>query len=66
MVVVLADLQTSHHILWDEVEGSIRSTLIDLMLDQMAHLDFLEGKPYLFIITDNGRRALQAWEMGDV
>ncbi len=63
---VLAHLKTSSHIMWDEVEGENRSTLIDLVLDGLVHLDYYEDKPYLFTIAEDGLRALQAWEMGDV
>lgn len=64
--VILEDLRASHHILWDEVQGETRSILIDLVLDNLAELGYHEQKPYVFTITDEGRRALQAWGMGNV
>ncbi len=66
VAAVLAHLQASHHILWDEVKGDDRSVLIDLKLDDLAHLGYLEDKPYVFVITEEGKRALQAWSIGDV
>lgn len=64
--VILEDLRTSHHILWDEVRGQTRSTLIDLTLDKLAELGYHEKRPYVFVITEEGLRALQAWGMGTV
>ncbi len=66
VAIALAHLKASHHVLWGEVKGEDRSILIDLTLDGLADLGYHEGKPYAFVITDDGRRALQAWEMGDV
>lgn len=63
---VLEDLKTSHHILWEEVRGGTRSILIDLTLDKLAELGYHDRKPYVFVITEEGRRALQAWGMGNV
>ena len=66
VITALAHLKSSHHILWDEVQGDDRSTLIDFTLDGLAELGYYNGKPYVFVLTDQGRRALQAWDMGDV
>jgi hypothetical protein len=66
VATALAHLKASTYMMWDEVQGEDRSMLIDLMLDGLAHLDYYEDRPYLFAISEEGLRALQVWEMGDV
>lgn len=59
-------VETSHHILWNEVEPAVRYLLCDLLLDKLLQLDYLEGKPFVFVLTEDGQRALQALRMGVV
>ncbi len=66
VVAALTHLKTSTHTMWEEVCGDDRSMLIDLVLDGLADLDYYEDRPYLFAISEEGLRALQALEMGDV
>ncbi len=59
-------VRSSQLVLWDDVDLNIRHLICDLKLDNLVFLDYKNNKPYSFIINDNGRRILQAVEIGDV
>lgn len=59
-------VRVSHHVLWSEAQTAVRHLLCDLYLDGLLELGYYNGKPYTFVLTDDGRRALQAMGMGYV
>lgn len=59
-------VRDAHHVLWDEYTTPVRHLLCDLLLDNLVDLGYHDGKPYCFVLNEDGRRALQAVEMGDV
>lgn len=59
-------VRSSHHVLWGEVERPVRYLLCDLLLDRLLDLGYHDGKPYVFTVSIDGQRALQAMGMGDV
>lgn len=55
-----------HHVLWDEHDTPVRHLFCDLFLDKLLELSYYQGKPYCFVVSEDGRRALQAMRMGNV
>ncbi len=59
-------IRRSEMVLWKDIDHSMRYVVCDLRLDNLIYLDYKNNEPHSIILNDNGRRALQAAEMGDV